>query len=134
MRSFSSPDPKQLDDRKISDSFCRPKSHGSRSELDSDLENFEQFEPEECLIDIDADHHDTVGQYRSSPERDKPKRVITTLLPGSGLQRVSLRPITPSTLQTFQNPRESVKKNRKDDSKGKICQIFILDSCNDHLI
>uniref|UniRef100_A0A2A4JZQ8 Uncharacterized protein n=1 Tax=Heliothis virescens TaxID=7102 RepID=A0A2A4JZQ8_HELVI len=114
IRSYSTPDPKQMDYRRNSDSFYRPKAHGSRGELDSDLENFEQFE--ECFIDIDADQEEgVITQYRS-PERDEPRKVMTSLLPGSGLQRVSLRPIHSAT-QTLQSAREVMKKMQKDDSK-----------------
>ncbi|KAJ0180624.1 hypothetical protein K1T71_004028 [Dendrolimus kikuchii] len=114
MRSFSSPEPKHLEYRRNSDSFYRPKAHGSRSELDSDLENFEQFE--DSLIDIDADQDET-AQYRSSPEKDEPKRVVTTLLPGSGLHRVTLRPI-PSTTQSLYCARDATKKMQREDSRG----------------
>lgn len=118
-RSFSSPDPKQFDYRRNSDSFYRPKTHGSRSELDSDLENFEQFE--ECFIDIDADQDETLHtQYRSSPERNEPRKVVTTILPGSGLQRVSIRPISSTATQTLHGAREVMKKLQKDESKGEI--------------
>lgn len=117
MRSFSSPDSK-MDYRRNSDSFFRPKADGSRSELDSDLENFEQFE--EYLIDIDADQDDSLlSHYNSSPEREQPKKVITTMLPGSGLQRVCIRPVPSATSQTLHNAREVMKKLQKDDIRGK---------------
>ncbi|KAJ8722627.1 hypothetical protein PYW07_003807 [Mythimna separata] len=116
IRSYSSPDHKQIDYRRNSDSFYRPKIHGSRSELDSDLENFEQFE--ECFIDIDADQDEgLITQYRS-PERDEPRKVMTSMLPGSGLQRVSIRPIHSTATQTLHSAREVMKKLQKDDSKG----------------
>ncbi|KAL4714585.1 hypothetical protein ACJJTC_006631 [Scirpophaga incertulas] len=112
MRSFSTPEQKHLDYRRNSDSFYRPRTHGSRSELDSDLENFEQFD--ECFLDIDAD--DTViGTYSRSPEREEPKRVLAALLPGSGIQRVSIRPIQSSTTHTLQGARDAMKKLQKDE-------------------
>lgn len=118
MRSFSSPGSKNVDYRRNSDSFFRPKAHGSRSELDSDLDNFEQFE--EYLMDIDGDQDESfLGQYRSSPEREEPKRVITTMLPGSGLQRVSIRPVPLSTTQSLHNAREAMRKLQSDDPRGK---------------
>lgn len=114
MRSFSTPEPKKLDYRRNSDSFYRPKTHGSRTELDSDLDNFEQFE--ECFIDIDADQDDSmIGSYSRSPDREEPKRVVTTLLPGSGLQRVTIRPISASTTHTLQGARDAMKKLQKDE-------------------
>ena len=120
IRSYSSPDPKQIDYRRNSDSFYRPKIHGSRSELDSDLENFEQFE--ECFIDIDADQDEgLITQYRS-PERDEPRKVMTSILPGSGLQRVSIRPIQSTATQTLHSAREVMKKLQKDDSKGMLLE------------
>lgn len=107
-----------MDYRRNSDSFFRPKADGSRSELDSDLENFEQFE--EYLIDIDADQDDSLlSHYNSSPEREQPKKVITTMLPGSGLQRVCIRPVPSATSQTLHNAREVMKKLQKDDIRGK---------------
>lgn len=118
MRSFSTPEPKNIDYRRNSDSFYRPKTHGSRTELDSDLENFEQFE--ECFIDIDADQDDSIlGSYSRSPDRDEPKRVVTTLLPGSGIQRVTIRPVSASTTHTLQGAREAMKKLQKDE-KGMV--------------
>lgn len=118
MRSFSSPVSKNQDYRRNSDSFFRPKAHGSRSELDSDLENFEQFE--EYFIDIDADQDDNVlSHYSSSPEREEPRKVTTTMLPGSGLHRVCIRPVLSATSKTMHNPREVKKKLQKDDSRGK---------------
>ncbi|CAH0604788.1 unnamed protein product [Chrysodeixis includens] len=117
IRSYSSPDPKQIDYRRNSDSFYRPKMHGSRSELDSDLENFEQFE--ECFIDIDADQDESlVPQYKSSPEREVPRKVMTSLLPGSGLQRITLRPISSTATQTLHSARDVMKKMQKDECKG----------------
>ncbi|KAL0842205.1 hypothetical protein ABMA28_014366 [Loxostege sticticalis] len=113
MRSFSTPEPKNLDYRRNSDSFYRPKTHGSRTELDSDLENFEQFE--ECFIDIDADQDEAMIGYSRSPEREEPKRVITSLLPGSGIQRVTIRPISANTTHTLQGAREAMKKLQKDE-------------------
>lgn len=117
MRSFSTPEPKQLDYRRNSDSFYRPRSHGSRSELDSDLENFEQFE--EGFLDIEADQDIMFGSYRRTPEREEPKRVVTSLLPGSGLQRVSIRPLSSATTQTLQNARDAMKQMKKSD-KGNL--------------
>lgn len=118
MRSFSSPESKHCDYRRNSESFFRPKTYGSRSELDSDLDNFEQFE--ECLIDIDADEDEQLlgGHYRSSPERDEPRKVVAAMLPGSGLQKVCMRPITAET-QSLYSAREAMKKIQKDDKKGK---------------
>lgn len=121
MRSFSSPEPKHLEYRRNSNSYYKPKSHGSRSELDSDLENFEQFE--DSLIDIDADQEET-ARYRSSPDRNEPKRVITTLLPGSGLHKITLRPI-PSTTQSLYCARDTTKILQKEDCRGKIVCIPI---------
>lgn len=123
MRSYSSPDQKQIDYRRNSDSFYRPKMHGSRSELDSDLENFEQFE--ECFIDIDADQDESlVPQYKSSPEREEPRKVMTSLLPGSGLQRITLRPISSTATQTLHSARDVMKKMQKDESKGMFKIFF----------
>lgn len=124
MRSFSSPDSKNMDYRRNSDSFFRPKAYGSRSELDSDLENFEQFE--EYLIDIDADQDGLLGHYNSSPEREEPKKVFTTMLPGSGLQRVCIRPVSTATSQTLHNARGVLKKLPKDDSRGNDCNSRYL--------
>jgi hypothetical protein len=115
MRSFSTPEPKNMDYRRNSDSFYRPKTHGSRTELDSDLENFEQFD--ECFIDIDAD--DSMISYSRSPEREEPKRVLTSLLPGSGIQRVTIRPISNTATHTLQGAREAMKKLQKDE-KGMV--------------
>lgn len=117
MRSFSSPEPKHFDYRRNSDSFYRPKSHGSRSELDSDLENFEQFE--EGFLDIEADQEIMFTPYKRSPDRDEPKRVITSLLPGSGLQKVSMRPVSSATTHTLQSAREAMKQLQKED-KGEL--------------
>lgn len=123
IRSFSSPDSKHQDYRRNSDSFYRPKAHGSRSELDSDLENFEQFD--ESFIDIDADQEEgLLTQYRSSPERDEPKKVMTTLVQGNGLQRVSLRPISSTATQTLQGAREAMKRLQKEDSRGKYLSVL----------
>ncbi|KAM3963103.1 uncharacterized protein ACR2FA_002870 [Aphomia sociella] len=114
MRSFSSPEPKHVDYRRNSDSFYRPKTHGSRGELDSDLENFEPFE--ECFLDIDEDQDDNIiGTLKRSPERDQLKKVTTSILPGSGLQRITIRPISSSATQTLQSARDAIKKIQKDD-------------------
>ncbi|KAG7307568.1 hypothetical protein JYU34_007786 [Plutella xylostella] len=114
-RSYSTPEPKRTEYRRNSDFFYRPKS-SSRSEIDSDLENFEQFE--EFFIDTDPDQDQTIfGTYRHSPERDEPRRVTASLLPGSGLQRVSIKPISSPTAQTFRNAKEAAKQ-AKPDNKG----------------
>lgn len=121
MRSYSSPDSKTGDYRRNSDSFYRPKNHGSRSELDSDLENFEQFE--ECLLDIDADQDESsLGQYRSSLERDEPKRVVTSLLQGSGLQRVFIKPVSS---QTQHISRKGMRQAHKNDGMGNSSFLFV---------
>lgn len=113
MRSFSTPEPKRLENRRNSDSFYRPRMHGSRGELDSDLENFENFE--EGFLDIDADH-----EVMFAPYRMEPKKVVTSLLPGSGLQKVTIRPVS-STTQTLQSARETMNQlKRERDQKGKI--------------
>ncbi|KAI5641700.1 sterile alpha and TIR motif-containing protein 1 isoform X1 [Phthorimaea operculella] len=115
MRSFSSPEPKQLDYRRNSDSFYRPKSHGSRSELDSDLENFEQFEG---FLDIDADQEVLFAPYRVQ-EKEEPRRVMTSLLPGSGLQRVTMRPL-PSATQTLRRASDAMKEmQKKEDDRAR---------------
>lgn len=113
MRSFSSPEPKQTS-RKNSEIFYTPESHGSKSELDSDLENFEQLE--ESLLDIDADSEDIYGQYPRSPEGEKPKRVITSLIPGSGLQRITMRPI----LSNFGLNQKTVQKEKLENKSKYI--------------
>lgn len=114
LRSFSSPESKPSSSRRDSRSLHQD----SRSELDSDLESFEQFE--DSLLDIDADIEDGFGHSQRSLDTDGPKRVVTTLLPGSGLQRISLRPITSNILQT-PGIREAQKKiqkgNAEDNSK-----------------
>ncbi|XP_052757604.1 NAD(+) hydrolase sarm1 isoform X2 [Galleria mellonella] len=117
-RSFSSPEPKYIDYRRNSDSFYRPKTHGSRGELDSDLENFEPFE--ECFIDIDADQDNILGTIKRSPEREEPKKVVTSLLPGSGLQRITMKPISSSTSQTLQSARDVMKKMQKEEKYRSI--------------
>lgn len=123
MRSFSTPEPKHLDHRRNSDSFYRPRTHGSRGELDSDLENFENFE--EGFLDIDADHEVMFAPYRNV-EVLEPKKVVTSLLPGSGLQKVTIRPIS-STTQTLQSARETMSKlKREKDQKGKIKTVINL--------
>ncbi|CAH2086316.1 unnamed protein product [Euphydryas editha] len=116
MRSFSSPEPKQSSSRRNPESFYRPDSNGSRSELDSDLENFEQFD--ECLMDIDADTEEVFNNYQRSPERERPKRVVTTILPGSGLQKILIKPICSNTAQE-NNIRESSKKLKKEKAENK---------------
>lgn len=117
LRSFSTPEPKHLDHRRNSDSFYRPRKYGSRGELDSDLENFENFE--EGFLDIDADHEVMFAPYRNI-EILEPKKVVTSMLPGSGLQKVTLRPIA-STKQTMSSAREATKQlQREKDKKGKM--------------
>lgn len=119
-RSFSTPDPKPDEYRRDSDYFYRPKCHGSREELDSDLENFEQFE--ECFIDMDQDQDQTMfGSYRHTPQREEPKRVVASLLPGSGLQRVpASRLMSAAPLKTFRSAKEAMMDQKgKGDSKGK---------------
>lgn len=123
MRSFSTPEPKRLDNRRNSESFYRPRMHGSRGELDSDLENFENFE--EGFLDIDADHEEMFASYRNV-EILEPKKVVTSLLPGSGLQKVTIRPIS-STTQTLQNARETTNQlKREKDQKGKTETVINL--------
>lgn len=127
MRSFSTPDPKQNphydeESRRNSDTFYRPKLHGSRTELDADLESFERLE--EAFLDMDADQDQTIfGSYRRSPElEEEPKRVVTSILPGSGLQRVCMKPVSSTgyALQTGrQLPREQYKHS-SEKSKGEI--------------
>lgn len=126
MRSFSTPEPKQLDYRRNSGSFYRPRSHGSRSELDSDLENFEQFE--EGFLDIDTDQDVMYGSYRVTPEREEPKRVVTSLLQGSGLQRVSMRPLSSATTHTLKNAQEAMKHMQKSDRGNYEYVSYKLDS------
>ncbi|XP_026495370.2 NAD(+) hydrolase sarm1 isoform X2 [Vanessa tameamea] len=113
MRSFSSPEPKPSSSRRNSESFYRPDSRGSRSELDSDLEQFE-----DCLIDIDAETDEAYGHYQGSPERERPKRVVTTLLPGSGLQKITIRPIYSNTAQGQTVP-EACKTLKRDKAENK---------------
>lgn len=121
MRSFSTPEPKHTDNRRNSDSFYRPKMHGSRGELDSDLENFEHFE--EGFLDIDADHEVMFAPYRNI-EILQPKKVVTSLLPGSGLQKVTIRPIS-STTQTLHSARETMNQlKREKDQKGKMTIVI----------
>ncbi|CAB3224699.1 unnamed protein product [Arctia plantaginis] len=89
-RSYSSPGAQNDSDCSIPQTQRGPKAHGSRIEFDSDLENFEQFE--ECFVDIDADQEEgLLTQYRSSPERDEPKKVMTTILPDTC--RLNFRPL-----------------------------------------
>ncbi|XP_060810819.1 uncharacterized protein LOC132904437 [Amyelois transitella] len=107
LRSFSSPEHKQ-DFRRNSDSFYRPKTHGSRTELDSDLENFEHFE--ECFIDIDADQDDNILR---SFKPEETRKVTATILPGSRLQKVTYCPM-PSTTSTLQGARDAMKKMKDD--------------------
>lgn len=116
MRSFSSPEPKQSSSRRTSESFYRPESNGSRSEIDSDLENFEQFE--DCLLDIDADSEEVFNSYQRSPERERPKRVVTTILPGSGLQKILIKPICSNVAQV-NNTREAGKDLKKEKTENK---------------
>ncbi|XP_062526497.1 uncharacterized protein LOC134199496 [Bombyx mori] len=133
MRSFSSPEQKQTDRRMNSDSFYRPKALGSRTELDSDLENFEQFE--DCFIDIDAE--DSIGQYKSSPERDEPKKVVASLLPGSGLQKISMLPMKSETRQSLQNTRDAMKKlsGRRNQSESRLnFQPLVLNVPTRHVV
>lgn len=115
LRSFSSPESKPSSSRRDSESLHQPNSQDSRSELDSDLESFEQFE--DSLLDIDADIEDGFGHSQRSLDTDGPKRVVTTLLPGSGLQRISLRPITSNILQT-PGIREAQKKIQKGNAEN----------------
>lgn len=116
MRSFSSPEPKQSGSRRTSESFYRPESNGSRSEIDSDLENFEQFE--DCLLDIDADSEEVFNTHQRSPERERPKRVVTTILPGSGLQKILIKPICSNVAQV-NNTREAGKNLKKEKTENK---------------
>lgn len=122
LRSFSTPESKHclyqdMDHGRNSDTFYRPKLHGSRTELDLDLENFEQFE--EAFLDMDADQEQiSFGSYKH-PEKEEPKRVVTSLLPGSGLQRVCMRPVT----VTSHNPQSlSNRRSRKDLHKDSVEQ------------
>lgn len=124
-RSFSTPEPKrrthyETEMRRNSDTFYRPKHYGSRTELDTDLENFEQFE--EPFLDMDSDHDQTIFcSYKRSPDReDAPKKVITTLLPGSGLQRVHVAPVTAAyAIQSNWPSRNDQFRDRYDQTKSK---------------
>ncbi|XP_047988457.1 uncharacterized protein LOC125228053 [Leguminivora glycinivorella] len=119
MRSFSTPEPKAIEYRRNSDSFYRPKTHGSRGELDSDLESFEQFE--DSFVDMDDDQEQNVyGTYSRSPEKEEPKRVMATLLQGSGLQRISIRPVSSCTTQTLYNAREAMKELQRNQQKARL--------------
>ncbi|XP_059056963.1 NAD(+) hydrolase sarm1 isoform X1 [Achroia grisella] len=118
-RSFSSPEPKYVDYRRNSDSFYRPKTHGSRGELDSDFDNFGPFE--EGFMDIDADQDDNVlGTVKRSSEKNTAKKVVTSLLPGSGLQRISIRPISSSTTQSLQSAGDVMKQMHKEEKYGRL--------------
>ncbi|CAG4989026.1 unnamed protein product [Parnassius apollo] len=118
MRRFSSPDPKQVCYRRNSDSFCKSKTDCSKSELDSDLENYELFE--ESFIDIDAEPEDiTFGAYTKNTEIDGPKKVVTTLLPGSGIQRIAIKPISLRTIQKVQCSRQAKRKHQRDSDDNK---------------
>lgn len=89
--------------------------------MDSDLENFENFE--EGFLDIDAEQEVMFAPYRKI-EILEPKKVVTSLLPGSGLQKVTIRPIS-STKQTLQNAREAMKQlQREKDQKGKMKAVM----------
>ncbi|CAK1545325.1 unnamed protein product [Leptosia nina] len=92
IRSFSSPG--QNSDPQISpeeiQQMEQQKFYGSKSEIDSDNEGFEQLD--DSLLDIDADIEETFRQFERGSS-SVPKRVITTLLPGSGLQKVRIQPI-----------------------------------------
>lgn len=90
-RSYSSPEPQDIGFRRNSDFFYRPPCYGSRNEIDSDLEKFEQYE--QFFIDADADQDDTLfGSYGNSQKKEEPRKVKTSLLPGSGIHRVSMSP------------------------------------------
>lgn len=118
MRSFSSPDPKQVCYRRNSDSLCRSKVDCSKAELDCDLDNYELFE--ESFIDMDAEPDDiTFGAYTKNPEIEEPKKVVTSLLPGSGLQRISMKPISPRTIQKIHNSRQAMRKLQRDRNENK---------------
>ncbi|XP_068629669.1 uncharacterized protein [Battus philenor] len=117
-RSFSTPEPKQVYYRDNSDSICGSKPECSKSELDSDLENYELFE--DSFIDIDAEPDDiTFGAYTKNPEVDKPKKVIATLLPGSGIHKISMKPISPRTIQKIQHSRQAKRKLQRHREQNK---------------
>ncbi|CAH2073670.1 unnamed protein product, partial [Iphiclides podalirius] len=118
MRSFSSPDPKQVCYRRNSDTLCRSKPDYTKGELDSDLESYELFE--ESFIDMDAEPDDiTFGAYTKNPEIEEPKRVVASLLPGSRIQRISMKPISPRTIQKIQNSRQAKRKHQRDRNENK---------------
>ncbi|KPJ06181.1 hypothetical protein RR48_14623 [Papilio machaon] len=119
MRSFSSPDSKQVCYRRNSDTTSMiSKPECSKSEFDSDLENYELFE--ESFIDIDAEPDDiTFGAYTKNPEIDQPKKVIATLLPGSGIQKITMKPISPRTIQKIQNARQYKRKHQRSKDENK---------------
>ncbi|XP_013180340.1 PREDICTED: uncharacterized protein LOC106126975 [Papilio xuthus] len=119
MRSFSSPDSKQVFYRRNSDTTSLiSKPECSKSEFDSDLDNYELFE--ESFIDIDAEPDDiTFGAYTKNPEINEPKKVVATLLPGSGIQKIAMKPISPRTIQKIQTSRQSKRKHRsRDENKA----------------
>lgn len=129
MRSFSSPEPKRLDYRRNSDSFYRPKTHGSRTELDMDLENFENFE--EGFLDIDADQELMFAPVRRGSVIEEPKKVMASLLPGSGIQNVHVRPVSYATTKNLQGARdrEAMRQVQKEKTKQGIYEILINNIC-----
>lgn len=128
VRNFSSPDPKQVCYRRNSDTTSlKSKPDCSKSEFDSDLENYELFE--ESFIDIDAEPDDiTFGAYTKNPEVDNPKKVVATLLPGSGIQKIAMKPISPRTIQKIQSSRQAKRKNQRsrEENKGNLSIIILI--------
>ncbi|CAG9585297.1 unnamed protein product [Danaus chrysippus] len=112
LRSFSSPEPNKTDkeSQRSAESLSRTNPNESQSELDIDLDNFEQFE--EGLKDIDAENCDFYNRYRNNPEIEQPKRILTTMLPGSGLQKVALRPVT-NEIGTVSAMKQPKKENKR---------------------
>ncbi|GBP52554.1 hypothetical protein EVAR_39077_1 [Eumeta japonica] len=103
MRSYSTPEPKRERKREC-DNFFRPQICVSKNDLDPDLEQLE-----DPILDVDADNEQSMfGSYRHNPKRDELKKVTASLLPGSGLHRVSVRPISTKRvlMQTQDNKKE----------------------------
>ncbi|VVC98342.1 unnamed protein product, partial [Leptidea sinapis] len=106
MRSYSSPESKS---RRNSESYQMKSQNSCRSE-DSDLESFENFD--ESFLDLDADIDESFRQYDVDPDVEEPKKVVTTLLPGSGLQKVRMKPISSNN-----DSWHFDKQNKKDTQK-----------------
>ncbi|CAH4037359.1 unnamed protein product [Pieris brassicae] len=114
VRSFSSPEQKS---KETHESLCQPKFYSSRSEIDSDQEKtFEQLD--DSFLDIDADIEETFRQFERGSDVEEPKRVVTTLLPGNGLQKVKIKPIHRKQIPETSVATNSLKNTPKERAKG----------------